>query len=101
MEEHVMERLAICEANDSNIFHQLTEIKSEVKDIRRLTTAVEKIAVQTKNTAEKIDTIDRRLDTVERTPAKNALHYKRLFFDCLLTGAVGALLGWIAALIFK
>ena len=101
MEEHFTERLAICEANDSNIFHQLTEIKSEVKDIRRLTSAVEKIAVQTKNTAEKIDNIDRRLDTVERMPADNMRHYKRVFFDCLLTGVVGAFLGWLAAFLFQ
>ena len=101
MEEHITERLAICEANDSNIFHQLTEIKTEVKDIRRLTTAVEKIAVQTKNTAEKIDGIDRRLDTVERMPTENMRHYKRVLFDCLLTGAVGAFLGWLAALFFR
>ncbi len=97
MEDHITERLAICEANDSNIFHQLTEIKSEVKDIRRLTSAVEKIAVQTKNTAEKIANIDKRLNCVERIPSDD-LHYYRRF---LFTGIIGAVLGAVTALFFK
>ncbi len=33
MDERIMERLAICEANDKNIFHHLKEIKTKVKDI--------------------------------------------------------------------
>ncbi len=101
MEEQFMERLAKCEANESNIFHQLTEIKSEVKDIRRLTSAVEKLAVQTKNTVQKIDGIDRRLGTVEQKPAENFRHYKRVIVDCVLTGALGALIGAFAAYILK
>ena len=30
-------RISTLEANDRNIFHQLDEIKSDVRDIRRLT----------------------------------------------------------------
>ena len=101
METHIAERLAICEANDSNIFHQLTEIKTEVKDIRRLTSAVEKIAVQTKTTAEKVDDIGRRLDTVERMPAEDHRHYRRVLWDCLITGLAGALLGGLLSLLLR
>ena len=42
MEEKIAERIATLEANNANIFHQLDEIKTDVKDIRRLTVAVEK-----------------------------------------------------------
>ncbi|MBQ7726604.1 MAG: hypothetical protein IJT66_05605 [Clostridia bacterium] len=97
MEEHFSERLAICEANDSNIFHQLTEIKSEVKDIRRLTSAVEKIAVQTKNTAEKVAGINKRLDILEKVPTDDFHYYRRFLF----TGMIGAVLGALSAFLWK
>ncbi len=97
MEEHITERLAICEANDSNIFHQLNEIKSEVKDIRRLTSAVEKIAVQTKNSADKINSIDKRLDSVEKLPSDDLRYYRRF----IITTLIGAVLGVAAAILFK
>ena len=40
----VDERLGTLEANDKALFHQVDELKEEVRDIRRLTIAIEKIA---------------------------------------------------------
>ena len=45
MEDHVAERLAALEANDKNIFHQLDEVKREMKDTRQLTIAVKELAI--------------------------------------------------------
>ena len=45
IKEH--ELLAKHEANIEEIFHQLGEVKAEVRDIRKLTSAVEKLATQT------------------------------------------------------
>ena len=42
IKEH--ELLAKHEANIEEIFHQLGEVKAEVRDIRKLTSAVEKLA---------------------------------------------------------
>jgi len=101
MDDCFTERLARLEAEDKNIFHQLDEIKAEVRDIRKLTAAVEKIADQMKNTSQKVDSIDRRLDTVERAPAEEFNHYKRLIINCIITGVLGAVTGAVLTLIIK
>ena len=52
----VDERLSTLEANDKTLFHQVDELKEDIRDIRRLTVAVEKIAG-------KVDNIDLKVDT--------------------------------------
>ena len=101
MEGDFSERLAILEAEDKNIFHQHDEIKSEVKDIRRLTAAVEKMAEQMKNTSCKVDAIDRRLNCVEKAPAEDFKHYKQIIINCIITGILGAVIGAVLAMIIK
>ena len=100
-EENLSGRISTLEANERNIFHQLDEIKGDVRDIRRLTAAVEKVAMQTENTAKKVDSIDKRLAFVEQTPAEDMRYYKRLIIGCITTGIIGAILGAAAALILK
>jgi tetrahydromethanopterin S-methyltransferase subunit F len=101
MEEKIAERIATLEANNANIFHQLDDIKTDVKDIRRLTVAVEKIAVQTESTARKVDNIDIRLDNVEQRPAADFAHYKRVIIGSICTGVIGIIIGAVFALIIK
>ncbi len=99
--ENFNERIAKLEADDKNIFHQLDEIKTEVRDIRRLTVAVEKVAAQTENTAKKVDDISNRLGDVERAPSEEFKHYKRALITALVTGTVGTVLGAVFAQILK
>lgn len=100
-EENISGRISTLEANERNIFHQLDEIKNDVRDIRRLTAAVEKVAMQTENTAKKVDSIDKRLACVEQTPAEDIRYYKRVVLGCITTGIIGIILGAVAALILK
>ncbi len=97
----ITERVTRLEADDKNIFHQLDEIKTEVRDIRRLCTAVEKIAVQTKNTEQKVNDISDRLENVEKAPAEEFKHYKRVIYGCIITGTIGVILGALLAMILK
>lgn len=101
MEQKNSERIAKLEADGKNIFHQLDEIKTEVRDIRKLTAAVEKIAVQTENTAKKVDNISERLECVEREPTNDFKYYKRLIIGTLSTGVIGIIVGALFALIIK
>ena len=94
-------RISTLEANDRNIFHQLDEIKSDVRDIRRLTAAVEKVALQTENTANKVNSIDKRLAFVEQTPCEDMKYYNRIIIGCIITGIIGTVLGAVAALILR
>lgn len=99
MEIH--ERLAKLEADDKNIFHQLSEIKEEVKDIRRLTLAVEQIAMKTDSIDSKVDNMGSRLLVVEREPAESFLHYKKLIVGAIITTALSSVLVNILSLILK
>jgi len=99
--QDINERVASLETNQHNIFHQLDEVKAEVKDIHSLTASVEKIAVQMDSTSKKVDKIDLRLDEIEREPSDNYKYYKRVIIGCVLTGIVGAVLGALLALIIK
>ena len=99
MELH--ERVARLEADEKTIFHQLTEIKDEVKDIRRLTAAVEKIATKTESIDTKVDDMGTRISAVEKEPLENFSHYKRLAFGCVITTVITAICSAILALIMK
>ncbi len=101
MDDNVNERIARLEAEDKNIFHQLDEIKGEVKDIRRLTSAVEKLAEQTKSTAVKVDDISKRLVCVERAPAEEMQLYRRTVIKCIITGIIGIIAGAVSSFIIN
>lgn len=101
MDDHILERLATCESNDKNIFHQLDEIKEDVRDIKRLTVAVERIALQTKSTNEQVVGINERLDNLEQAPAEEAKYYKRVIISCIITGVISLILGAVLSLIIK
>lgn len=99
MELH--ERVATAEADIKNLFHQTKELKNEVNDIHKLTTSVELIAKQTVDINKKVDGIDKRLDTVEKAPAEDLKHYKRIIISCIITGVISLIIGAIGALILK
>ena len=95
------ERVAKLEADEKNIFHQLTEIKDEVKDIRRLTNAVEKIAVKTESIDSKVDDMGARISAVEREPADSFKHYKRLIVGAVISAALSTIVVAILALVMR
>lgn len=108
----VDERLTLCEANDKNIFHQLDEVKAELKDQRTLVVAVEKIATETKQIAEKVDRIDKRtgdqtdklaarVSDLEAVPGKKYNRLKDITLTAIITGVLGTLIGAILAIILK
>ena len=100
-EVEITERLAKLEAEQRNIFHQLSEIKSEVKDIRRLINAVEKIAIKTESIDGKVDEMGMRISELEKNPAENFLHYKRLAAGAVISAFVSSVVVAILALIMR
>ena len=91
------ERVAALEANEHTIFHQIDEMRSEIKDLRHLTAAVEKLAAGQGVANQKLDSIGRRLLRVENEPVDDFKHYKRLIVGCLLTTTLSAVLAAIIA----
>ena len=86
------ERISTLEADDKTLFHQIDELKEEVRDIRRLTIAIEKIAGKVDNIGLKVDNvdnkvngIDERLQTVEHVPATNWNKFKQAIISSIVS----------------
>ena len=102
------ERLSTLEADDKTLFHQIDELKEDVRDIRRLTIAIEKIAGKVDNIGLKVDNvdnkvngIDERLQTVEHVPVTNWNKLKQAIISSIVSVVVGGLLGSLIALVIK
>ena len=101
MTEEITERLKELEVKYNNMDKSIGEIKSDVSDLKRLTTAVEVIALKTTAVNDKVDKIDTRLDKIEAEPKEDFRQLKRTIINCACTTVIGALLGAVLALIIK
>ena len=95
------EEVASLKAHQKDLVREVKELREEHKDFRRLVIAVEKIALRTESIEKKVDGMGERLLVVEREPADNYKHYKRLIIGCITTGILTALLTAGLALILK
>ena len=93
------ERLAVLEANDRNIFHQLDEMKEEIKVMRELIVAVQRLADKQESNTALLQKVDKRLANIESAPLSYLKHYKRVAVAAVITGVVAAVLGAVLALI--
>lgn len=87
------ERIAVLETNERNIFHQIDEMKEEIKVLRLLATAVQQLADKTENNTALLQKVDKRLANIELQPVGDYNHYKRVIVAALVTGVLGAVLG--------
>ncbi len=87
------ERIAVLETNERNIFHQIDEMKEEIKVLRLLATAVQQLSDKTENNTALLQRVDKRLANIELQPLGDYKHYKRVIVTALLTGVIGAVLG--------
>ena len=97
----IEERVALCEANDKNIFHQLDEIKETQKEQGRLVVAVEKLASKTDTIAEKVNRIDSKIETIEAEAGRQYTRVKDIVITAIITAIIGAIVGSILTLIMK
>ena len=102
------ERVSTLEANDKTLFHRIDELREEVRDIRRLTIAIEQIAgkvdnidLKVDNVDNKVNGIDERLQTVEHVPADTWTKFKQASISSIVSVVVGGLLGALIALVIK
>ena len=86
-------RIAVLETNERNIFHQIDEMKEEIKVLRLLATAVQQLADKTENNTALLQKVDKRLANIELQPVGDYNHYKRVIVAALVTGVLGAVLG--------
>lgn len=101
MNESNEARLARLEENEKTLFHRIDEQREELKNLTRLTVAVEKIAVKTDQIGEKVSGIETRLDSVEKAPGRKWEKVKETVLTSIVTGVIGILIGALLALVIK
>lgn len=104
--DDIQAKVAALEMRVENIIEELKELKDEVKDMRGLTTAIEKLTVVVGTMNEKIDAtntnvakLDTRLESIEREPADDFRHYKRLAIGGIITGIIGIIFALVTVVI--
>ena len=95
MDQKINERIAILEANKSNLYEQLKELKCDIKDLQKLTNEALRKIQETEDLNQIIYNINNRLNDIEQTPRKDYHYYKRLIIGALITGFMGAVIGAI------
>lgn len=96
-----LERMSALEQHVKSIDAQLNELKTDVKDLSRLTTAVEKVATKIEDICKGMDKVDNRLSTLEQLPAKRYEKYKVTIITSAITLVIGALVSAVLALVIK
>lgn len=95
MDQKINERIAILEANKSNLYEQLKELKNDIKDLQKVTNEALRNVQKTEDLNQKIFSINNKLDDIEQTSGKDYHYYKRLIIGALITGFMSAVIGII------
>jgi DNA repair ATPase RecN len=104
----IIERLSKVEGSAASAHHRLDSMEAQ-------TTAIVRLAMSVEHMSEKMDTIlthmsaqderlntqERRIDTIERAPGSTALSYWKMFVAALVTGIAGVIVGTFVKWMFK
>lgn len=93
------ERIAVLEANDRNIFHQIDEMKEEIKVLRELATALQQLADRTENNTALLRAVDSRLANIEQRPVADMQQIRKTAITAIVSGAIGAIMSAVAGLL--
>lgn len=81
--------------------HRMDEVTKVTNEIHHMATAVEVLALEAKNTGEKVDNMAKKVEKLEGKPAEKAEKVKDTAISSAISVVVGAFLGAILALILK
>lgn len=81
--------------------HRMDEVTKVTNEIHHMATAVEVLALEAKNTGEKVDNMAKKVEKLESKPAEKAEKVKDTAISSAISVVVGAVLGAILALILK
>lgn len=74
------------------VFNQLAEVKGMAESVHKLATTVEVLALEQKNTGEKIDKLTGEVDEIKEKPGKNWESVVTVVITAIVTGVVTFLL---------
>lgn len=77
--------------------HRMSKCEEEQSVLSKLATSVDILAVNMKHMADEQKKQGEHIEKLEKEPAEEFKHYKRLVIGCIITTVLGAVLGAILA----
>lgn len=81
--------------------HRMNNAEEVTKEIRSMAVSIERMAVEAKNTGEKVDSMAAKVEALEKKPGEKAEKLKDTVIQDAIKVVVGATLGAVIALILK
>lgn len=94
-------RLAVLERDVLSHSKRLKLLEEKAEKINDIAIMTERISAKMDTVKEKIEYVDTRLRGIESTPGSDLNYYKRAIVSALVSGALGAVLGAVSAVIIR
>lgn len=79
--------------------HRMKKCEEQQETLNKLVNSVDVLAVNMNHMATEQQKQGEKLEKLEREPAEDFKHYKRLAIGCVITTIIGAVLGAILAIV--
>ena len=79
--------------------HRMAKCEEQQTTLQKLASSVDVLAVNMKHMADEQKSQREHIEKLEKEPAEDYKHYKRLIIGCVITGIIGAVLGAVMATI--
>lgn len=80
---------------------RMNNVEEVTKEIRGMALSIERMAIEAKNTGDKVDSMAAKVEALEKKPGEKAEKLKDSLITDMLKVIVGAALGAVLALILK
>lgn len=97
----ITERITKIETRQDLFDEKINTALVEIHDVHELAASLKVVVNEIINMNEKMDSIDNRLQVIEKQPASDFIHYKRLFMGSVITVTIGGIITAVLAVIFK
>lgn len=77
--------------------HRVTKCEEQNNTLNKLANSVDVLAVNMKHMADEQKSQREHIEKLEKEPAEDFKHYKRLVIGCVITTVAGAILGAVLA----
>lgn len=77
--------------------HRMTKCEEQQSTLSKLASSVDVLAVNMKHMADEQKRQCEHIEKLEKEPAEEFKHYKRLIIGCVITTVIGAVLGAVLA----
>ena len=97
--EEIAVRFEDHEHEIKSLKHRVDRCEEQNKTLNKLVSSVDVLAVNMKHMADEQKSQREHIEKLEKEPAEEFKHYKRLIIGCILTTIVGAVIGAVLATI--